>query len=170
MSGSPLAEPSSQWAPPWAWPSAGGPPSSWPQCPGRRSGRTGPAGPQRSAAPRSSPTMCAIVVIEWSKNKGRKTNFLLHNTCLYSFLRSNWHFGQSWARDNSVATMWPCYQAIKLFEISILLYLLLLPHWGLTIFQFFSVPLGYITLSRCRCCEVKKLSRAQLWFWLFISK
>ena len=30
---------------------------------------------------------------------------------------------QSWARDNSVATMWQCYQAIKLFVISILLLL-----------------------------------------------
>ena len=35
---------------------------------------------------------------------------------------------QSWARDNSVATIWQCYQATKLFVIAILLYLLWLPH------------------------------------------
>ena len=32
------------------------------------------------------------------------------------------------ARDNSVATMWPCFQGTKLFVIVILLYLLWLPH------------------------------------------
>ena len=35
---------------------------------------------------------------------------------------------QSWARDNSVATMGPCYQATKLFVFVILLFLLRLPH------------------------------------------
>ena len=35
---------------------------------------------------------------------------------------------QSWARDNSVTTMWPCFQGTKLFAIVSLLYLLLLPH------------------------------------------
>ena len=37
-------------------------------------------------------------------------------------------YKQSWARDNSVATMWPCFQGKKLFVIAILRYLLWLPH------------------------------------------
>ena len=40
-------------------------------------------------------------------------------------------------------------------------------HWGLTVYRFFfwslTGPWGYIMLSRCRCREAKKLSRAQLW-------
>ena len=38
-------------------------------------------------------------------------------------------------------------------------------HWGLTIFDFFwslRGPWGYITLSRCRCCEARKLAGNQL--------
>ena len=35
---------------------------------------------------------------------------------------------QSWACDNSFATLWPYYQSTKLFLIAILLYLLWLPH------------------------------------------
>ena len=35
---------------------------------------------------------------------------------------------QSWARDNTVATTRPCFQATKLFVIAILLYLVWLLH------------------------------------------
>ena len=43
-----------------------------------------------------------------------------------------WHFSstrrvwglQSWARDNTAATTWPCFQATKVFVIAVLLYLL----------------------------------------------
>ena len=67
---------------------------------------------------------------------------LLTFSSLTSALFTVW---QSWARDNSVATMWPCYQALKLFVIIILLYLLWLPHldteaYRVTIFRFFSGP------------------------------
>ena len=54
-----------------------------------------------------------------------------------------WHSKQSWARDNSVATMCPCYQATKLLVIAILLlFIATTPsrHSGLTIFRFFLVP------------------------------
>ena len=73
----------------------------------------------------------------------------------------------SWARDNSVATMWTCWKATKLLY---LFWVKATPskHWGLTIFRFYFGPwlvpeaiLG--TLSRCRRREDKKLSRAQLW-------
>ena len=37
---------------------------------------------------------------------------------------------QSWASDNSVATMGPCFQGTKLFVFVILLFLLWLPHLG----------------------------------------
>ena len=45
-------------------------------------------------------------------------------------------------------------------------------HLGLTICRFFSCPLlvleaTYITLSRCHGREAKKLSRAQLWGWIW---
>ena len=53
---------------------------------------------------------------------------------------------QSWARDNSVATMWPCFKATKLFVIAILVYLL---YW------FFSGPwLVPEAVLRCRIAKL----------------
>ena len=64
--------------------------------------------------------------------------------------------GQSWARDNTVATLRPCCQATKLFVIVILLYLEWLLHLDTDteiFFDFFwSLRLCCITLSRC-CCK-----------------
>ena len=77
---------------------------------------------------------------------------------------------QSWARNNSVATMWPWFQGTKLFVVAILLYLLWLPYLDTVAYNYFSNffwsltgPWGSVTLSRCCCREAKKLSRAQLW-------
>ena len=54
--------------------------------------------------------------------------------------------GQSWARDNTAATMWPCFQVKKL-----LMYYY--KHRGLNIFPFHYFS---ITLSRCHCREAKQ--------------
>ena len=76
---------------------------------------------------------------------------------------------QSWARNNSVATMWPWFQGTKLFVVAILLYLLWLPYQDTVAYNYFSNffwsltgPWGSVTLSRCCCHEAKKLLRAQL--------
>ena len=64
---------------------------------------------------------------------------------------------QSRAHDNSAATMWPCFQATKLYVTSILLHLvwlLRLETETLLFFDFFLVPEG---LLRCRVVVVAKL-------------
>ena len=72
---------------------------------------------------------------------------------------SKYVYNQSWARNNSVATMWPCFQGTKLFVIAILLYLLWLPlsrHWGLTMFRLFSGP--WLVPEAMLHCRVVALS------------
>ena len=71
---------------------------------------------------------------------------------------------QSRARNNTVATTRPCFQATQLFVIAILLlYIwfgysnLLSRHRDLNIFRIFSGPRGSITLSRCCIVVVAKL-------------
>ena len=70
-------------------------------------------------------------------------------------LRYHWHrkffmYNQSWARDNSVATKWPCYHSTKLFVVAILLYLLLLPHLDTEAQLFFDFCLVPEAILRCR--------------------
>ena len=63
----------------------------------------------------------------------------------------------SWARDNTSATAWPCFQAKKWLVIAFCLYplwLLLLDTETLTFFDFF---LGTEALLRCRIVVVAKL-------------
>ena len=98
-------------------------------------------------------------------NNARKSlYYILCQKLMYWCLRSKfssrnvsclqYYILQSWARENSVATMWPCYQATKLFVIAILLCIFIVAtssrHWGINIFRFFSGP-----LPRCRCREAK---------------
>ena len=69
---------------------------------------------------------------------------------------------QSWARDNTAVTTWPC---------SLLHYVYIrcgypLIHRDLNIFRTFSCPWSPITLSCCRCREAKHLSRAQLCIYI----
>ena len=75
-------------------------------------------------------------------------------------------YNQSWARDNTTATTWPCFQAKQLLSITLCLYSFWLLHWDnktLTFFVFYFCLWSSITLSRCRCREINQLSRAQLW-------
>ena len=78
----------------------------------------------------------------------------------------------SWARDNIVATTWPCYHASKLLDFALILYIFVvlwllnlhLDTETLIFLDFFLVPEALLhTLSRCPCRAAKKLSRAQLW-------
>ena len=70
---------------------------------------------------------------------------------------------QSWAGDNSVATMWPCFQGTKLFVIAIFtISVVAIPsrHQGLTIFL---VPdLVLEALLRCRVVVVAKLKNCRV--------
>ena len=75
-------------------------------------------------------------------------------------------FFQSWARVNTAATTWPCFQATNLLVMAlypILSWLLQLDTETLTLFMFVFVPqallLYVVALLRCRCREAKKLSR-----------
>ena len=68
-------------------------------------------------------------------------------------------FTQSWARDNTAATMWPCFQAKKLLIIALLLHLMGLLYFDtealMFLYFFFSLKLYYVlqhsvALSFCR--------------------
>ena len=68
----------------------------------------------------------------WSEGKDELCTYSLQGLChkIFTtafFLAKLTHL-QSWARDNSVATICPCFKVTKLFVIAILLYLLWLPH------------------------------------------
>ena len=55
-------------------------------------------------------------------------------------------------------------------NITIFVVTTLYKHRDLNIFRIFLVPEALLetnTLSRCRCCEAKKLLRAQLWYYDF---
>ena len=61
--------------------------------------------------------------------------------------------------------MWTCFQTKKLSLIALLLYPLWLLHWDIEALTFFRIFVCYWSsnnLSRCRCREASKLSRAQL--------
>ena len=67
---------------------------------------------------------------------------------------------QNWARDNTAATTWPCFQATQLLVIALLLYSLRLLHLvteTLMLFRIFSCLWGSITLSCCLVVVVAKL-------------
>ena len=84
---------------------------------------------------------------------------------------------QIWARDNTFATTWPCFQTSKLLDFTFLLYSLWQPRLNtetLIFFEFFLVP---ETLLRYRVVVVAKLNkllrsqlcttyivRAHIWF------
>ena len=83
-------------------------------------------------------------------------------TSIVGYTRIN---SQSWARNNTVATMWPCFQATQLLVTALLQYSLWLLHLDtetLTYFEFSLVPEA---LLRCRVvvvAKLKKMTRAQL--------
>ena len=61
--------------------------------------------------------------------------------------------------------MWTCFQTKKLSLIALWLYPLWLLHWDIEALTFFRIFVCYWSsnnLSRCRCREASKLSRAQL--------
>ena len=60
----------------------------------------------------------------WCPNYVATMNIAIMQSATTNFGPEN----QSWARDNSVATMGPCFQGTKLFVFVILLFLLWLPH------------------------------------------
>ena len=69
---------------------------------------------------------------------------------------------QSWARDNSVATMWPMtmlsgHKVVFKFHFTIFIVDTSSRHWGLTIFRFFLVPEAIL-----RCHVVAKLKQFRL--------
>ena len=67
---------------------------------------------------------------------------------------------QSWARDNTAATTWPCFQAKKTVDYCIMsIFIVATPfrHWGLQICRIFCCLWSSITLSRCSV--VAKLNR-----------
>ena len=71
---------------------------------------------------------------------------------------------QSWARDNTAANTEHYLQATKVLVIVLCLYSLWQLHLDseTLIFWYFFCHGSSITLSRCRCREAKKMSRAQL--------
>ena len=74
---------------------------------------------------------------------------------------------QSWERDNTSATTWPCFQATKLFLLQYYYmccgYYIETPRHKYFLNFFWSPRLYYV--SRCHCREAKKWSRAQPWVW-----
>ena len=71
----------------------------------------------------------------------------------------------SWARDNTAATMWPCFQVTKLLIIALYLYMLFLFHLDtepLTFSVFFLVIKASLCGRVVVVAELKKLSRTQL--------
>ena len=116
--------------------------------------------------------LCACARAHVHKTTSTRSYFLLHMSTQISFFCTRTYcisFSQSWAGDNSVATMWPCNQATKLFVIAILKYIYcgypietLRPNYFSIFFWTLTGPWGYIKLSRFRCREAKKLSPAQL--------
>ena len=64
---------------------------------------------------------------------------------------------QSWARDNTTATTWPCFQAKKVVNyciMSLFVFTILFKHGVLTIFCFLCCPWCSVRLSHCRYCVV----------------
>ena len=92
---------------------------------------------------------------------GKRLKVMLYCTCK-----------QSWARDNTTAIMWQCFQVKKLLFIPIFwvysLWLLHIDTEALKFFIFFLVsesPLCW----RWGCQEAKNFSRAQLWLYNGVS-
>ena len=99
-------------------------------------------------------------------------------TCIYSFfsLFSQWKFVflsislftigdifyfQSWARDNSVATMLSGHKAVCNCYFTIFIVATPSKHWGLTIFRFFSGP-WLVPEAILRCLVVTRLKNCRV--------
>ena len=69
-----------------------------------------------------------------------------------------WKKPQSWARDNTAATTWPCFQAKKMVDIVLWLYSVWLLHLQIPRPKKNSGPwcsIYVVALLRCRCREAK---------------